>query len=293
MSRTVGTALATHLATDTHNLCAMLRIDMKDGTQLAFTDHDRPLIFDTGDGALTYLPDTGILPSDLSLSAGFDADDMEVSGPIGDVVTRTAVIGGRYDDATVYYFFVNWSDLTQGAVKLVKGYIALATVEGGTFKFTVHSEISKFARSVGRVITGFCENDYGVGHCDRTRVDLAATVSAVTDARAFTVTFSGSYINDFFNKGTVYFLTGALAGCRPVEIFDWSAGGAIVLWTDLAEAPQVGDTLEVRQGCYDPATGASKTRPACMALGGDAVPFRGFPDVPGSDQVLRYPNPGG
>lgn len=284
--RTLGTALATHVAGDAHTLCAMLRIDLKDGTQLAFTDHDEPLTFDLGDGALAYQPDTGILPSDLSLSAGFTADDMEVSGPIGDVVTRTAVLGGRYDDATVRYFFVNWSDLSQGAAKLLKGYVALASVEGGTFKFTVHSEIAKFARSVGRVITGYCDADLGDARCGFALTADTETVTAVTDARTFQTTNGSTRANDYFNQGTVVFTTGALAGCRPVEVFDWSLAGDVSLWTDLPEPPAIGDTLELRRGC-------DKTRAMCRDTFDNVINFRGFPDVPGSDQVLRYPNPGG
>lgn len=281
--RTLG-ALATHFAGTAHTHCAMLRLDLVDGTTLAFTDHDRELSFDLGDGAVTYSPDTGILPSDLSLSAGFDADDMEVSGPIGDVVTRAAVLGGRYDEAVVRYFWVNWADLTQGSAKLVKGRVVMATVEGGRFKLTVHSDMSRFQQSIGRVISAYCNADYGDARCGLTIVPLSATVSAVTDERVFTVTFTGTYANDYFNKGTATFTSGALNGCRPVEVFDWTSGGLITLWASLPEAPQIGDTLELRQGC-------GKTRDACMTYS-NIVNFRGFPDVPGSDQVLSYPNPG-
>lgn len=286
MSRTISAGLATHLATDTHTRCAMLRIDLKDGTTLAFTDHDETLSFNLGDGAIDYLPDTGILPSDLSLSAGFEADDMEVAGPIGDVVTRTAVLGGRYDDAAVSYFFVNWKDLTLGAVKLVKGYVALATVEGGRFKFTIHSEIAKFARSVGRVITGYCDADLGDARCGFALTADTVTVTAVTDARSFTTTNGAARANDYYNQGTVTFTSGALNGCRPVEVFDWTVGGVVTLWTDLPEAPSIGDTLELRRGC-------DKTRPTCRDTFDNIENFRGFPDVPGSDQVLRYPNTAG
>lgn len=285
MTRTLAGGFTTHIAGTAHTRCAMLRLDLVDGTTLAFTDHDQTLAFDLGDGSVDYEPDTGILPSDLALSTGFDADDMEVSGPIGDVVTRTAVLGGRYDDAVVRYFLVNWSDLSQGAAKLVKGRIVLATVEGGRFKFTIHSEISKFSQNIGRVITGYCDADFGDARCGFTPATLAATVSAVTDERSFTVTFAGSYANDFWNKGTVSFDSGALLGCRPVEIFDWTSGGVVTLWTGLVEAPEIGDTLTLTQGC-------EKTRAACFAYD-NVVNFRGFPDVPGSDQVLRYPNPAG
>ena len=74
-------------------------------------------------------------------------------------------------------------------------------------------------------------------------------------------------------------------GIRPVEINDWSSAGGVALWTSLPEPPAVGDTLTLTQGC-------GKTRADCMAFG-NIVNFRGFPDVPGSDQVLRYPNPAG
>lgn len=298
MTRTLSAGLISHLDVSgknvTHKLVNMLRLDLRDGTTLAFTDHDETLSFNLGDGSADYEPDTGILPSDLALSTGFAANDMEVSGPIGAVVTRTAVLGGRYDDAVVRFFQVNWSDLTQGAIKLVKGRVVLAEVQGGKFKFTVHSEVTKFAQQVGRVISGYCDATFGDGRCGLTPVTLSATVSAVTDARQFSVTFSGTKANDFFNKGKVTFSTGPLAGIS-IEVFDFAGGtgtGTVSTFLPLPEPPVVGNTLVLTQGCFDVATGTSKTRAACMAFSNIAN-FRGFPDVPGSDQVLRYPNPGG
>jgi uncharacterized phage protein (TIGR02218 family) len=264
----------------------MLRIDLVDGSTLAFTDHNRTLSFDLGDGAVDYSPGTGILPSDLSLSAGFDADDMEVSGPIGDVVTRTQVLGGRFDDATIRYFWVNWDSLADGPAKLLKGWVVQSVVEGGRFKLTCHSEMSRFSQSVGLIVSPYCRWDFGSTECGATPVTLAATVSAVTDALSFTVTFAGSFANDYWNKGTVNFDTGELSGIRPVEVFDWTSGGLITLLTPLPEPPLIGDTLTLRQGC-------GKTRADCIVLQGDAVQFGGFPDVPGTDKVLSYANPGG
>lgn len=284
MSRALSSALAGHVSGSAHTRCTMLRLDLVDGTTLAITDHDRDIAFDLGDGSATYSAGTGILPSDLALGVGFDGSDIEVQGPIADVVTRTAVLGGRYDDAVARLFQVNWSDLTQGAVELLKGRVVLAEVNGGRFKLTIQGEASKFAQTVGRVVTAYCDADFGDARCGYSVVPVSATVSAVTDERSFTVTFSGSYANDYFNRGTVTFTSGALNGCRPVEVFDWSAAGAVTLWASLPEPPAVGDTLQLRQGC-------GKTRADCMGFA-NIINFRGFPDVPGSDQVLRYPNPG-
>lgn len=282
--RTLTGGLTGHLAEAAQTRCTMLRLDLKDGTVLAITDHDKDLGFDLGDGVAAYSAGTGILPSDLGLSTGFAADDIEVQGPIGDTVARAAVLGGRYDDAAARLFQINWADPAGGAIKLLKGRVVLAEVIAGRFKFTIHSEISRFAQSIGRVISGYCDADYGDARCGATVTPLAATVTVVTDERAFTVSFAGSFANDYFNQGTVTFLTGELAGTRAVEVFDWTSAGGVILWTGLVEAPAIGDTLQLRQGC-------GKTRPDCIAYA-NIVNFRGFPDVPGTDQVLRYPKPG-
>lgn len=289
--RTFGGSLATYVSAGAKTPARMVRLDLVDGSVLAITDHSADIAFDLGDGSATYSPRTGILPSDLSLSTGFDADEVEITGPIVETatedwhVTKAAITGGRFDDAAVRYFEVNWRDLTMGEIALLKGRVVLAQVEGSSFKLTIRSEISRFAQEIGRTISAYCDADFGDTRCGYSIPAVAATVTAVTDARQFTVSFSGTYANDFFNKGTVLFLTGALAGTRKVEVSDWTSAGAVTLWTELAEAPQVGDTLELRQGC-------GKTRADCLAYE-NVVNFRGFPDVPGTDQVLRYPNAGG
>lgn len=291
MSRTLAAGMTSHLATGTTTRVGMLRLDLVGGSVLAVTDHDRALSIDLGDGSADYSPKSGIMPSDLSLSTGFDADEVEVTGPLVDEatedwhVTKTAVVGGRFDDAAARFFQVNWNSLASGPIRLLKGRVVLAQVEGGRFKLTIRSEISRFDQEVGRTITPYCDADFGDTRCGYPVTPVAATVTAVTDARQFTVSFSGSYANDYFNKGTVLFTSGALDGTRKVEISDWTSGGAVTLWTELAEAPEIGDTLELRQGC-------GKTRADCLAYD-NVVNFRGFPGVPGSDQVLRYPNPGG
>ena len=98
-----------------------------------------------------------------------------------------------------------------------------------------------------------------------------------------TVSFAGAYANDYFNKGTVIGLTGANADV-VCEIEDWTSAGVITLFAPLPEIPTIGDTFTVRRGC-------GKSRADCMARN-NIVNFRGCPEVPGSDQVLRMPIPG-
>jgi uncharacterized phage protein (TIGR02218 family) len=286
MSRTLSVGLAAHIATNTHRRVMMLRLDLHDGTSIGLCDHDLALNFDLGDGAIDYEPNTGILTSDVTWTTGFGADDVEITGPIADIVTRAGVLGGRFDDAAARLFFVDWATLGNGAGKLLKGRVVRADVIGGRFTLTIHSNVGRFSQRVGRTVTGICDAEYGDTRCGDTPFTLAATVAGVTSRRVFSVTFTGTYANDFFNFGRVSFNTGGLAGVRPIEIFDFTGGagtGAVKLWTPAAELPEIGDTLTLTQGC-------EKTRAACMAYS-NIENFRGFPEVPGSDQVLSYPVP--
>jgi uncharacterized phage protein (TIGR02218 family) len=246
----------------------MLLLDLKDGTSIGITDHDIDIDFDIGDGVVTYGAGTGILASNVAMSCGLDADNYEVTGPIADVVTLDAIVGGRFNRALVRLFEVNWKNLAAGAIKLLAGNVTEARVEGGKFVLEIRSYVDRYNQTVGRVITDQCDADFADGiQCFATATTVVGTVTAVTDAMRFTVSFAGSYANDFFNKGTVQGLTGALAGTDKVEIEDWTSAGVITLFSPLVEAPAIGDTLTIRQGCFDPATGQTKSRLACMHFG--------------------------
>lgn len=263
----------------------MLLLDLVDGTSVGITDHDKPLSYDIGSGVKTYDAGTGILTSNVSLSCGLEADNYEVRGPVSTLVTLDAILGGRFNRARARLFQVNWKDLTQGAIKILAGTISEARIEGGSFVMEIRSDMDFFNQVVGRVISNQCDSDYANGTtCQAVATSIVGTVTAVTDAMRFTVSFAGAYANDFFNKGTVTFLTGALAGTSPIEIEDWTSGGAITLFIPAAEAPAIGATMTIRDGC-------GKSRADCMAHNA-IVWFRGYPEVPGTDQVLRAPIPG-
>lgn len=357
MSRTIGANLATHLATRTHTRVKMLRLDLADGTAIGVTDHDRVLNFDLADGAIDYDPETGILPSAIALSEGFDADNFEVTGPIGDTVTLVAVLGGRFNRATVRLFEVNWNALADGAAELIKGYVASARVAGGRFIFEIRSDVDRFNQDIGSVITPYCEHDLGDAGCGypvrpglwqaatgvAVRGDWDAKVGDVVRPSTFTgfdyecttagttggseptwPTTLGGTVNDNgvvwtaisaaafpavasagggaltfavdafpvatvdgqFAYGTVEFLTGDLAGIRKMDIQGYTASTrTLEMLEPLPAAPAAGDTLMIRRGCL-------RTRVACRDTWRNTRNARAFFDVPGTDQVLKYPVPG-
>ncbi len=288
--RTISGGLATHLAGRSHTRSKMLRLDLRDGTSLGITDHDAALSFDLGDGALTYSAETGILPSATVLATGFDAGNVEVSGPIGDTVTRAAVLGGRFNRARCRYFEVNWASLGDGAIALLAGNVSDARVEGGRFILQIRSDTDRYNQDVGRLITPYCDADFGDARCGITVPTFDGTIASVTDGMRFVVTLAASHIDHFFDYGSVLFTGGVLAGTLPVEIVSWAATGAIELFEPLVALPAIGDAVTVRQGCSKVRLAANPNVHTCLTYA-NVINFRGFPEVPGSDQILKYPVP--
>jgi uncharacterized phage protein (TIGR02218 family) len=293
VTRTIGAGLATHIATGKTRLSRCVLFDLRDGTSLGITDHDKDLSVALGDSpATTFRADVGALPSAVSLSLGFDADNFEVTGPIGSVVTRTAIIGGRFNRARVRLFDVQWDNTTR-YVRLMAGRVTGAKVEGGRFTLEIRSAVDALNQTIGRVISPQCSNDFAVfdppfSRCQATAQTWAAAVTAVTDDMRVQVAWTDSpapEASDVLN-GLVEFTTGSLAGALPVEVFSLTGSPLddIEVYQPLVEPPEVGDMLIVTEGC-------DKLRTTCK-LKGQILNFAGFPDLVGTDAYVKFPNPG-
>lgn len=279
MSRTLG-ALAAHVAASTTSLARCIRLDLVDGTALGIADHDLPLAVDLGDGVLVYSASTGVLPSDVVLSVGFESDSLEVRGPLDAVVTRAAVLGGRYGRAAVRLFDVNWR-APAGFYPLMSGDVAEARVDGGEFVFEIRGLQDRFNQTIGRVLSPFC-SARKASCCVNIAAEVETSVTAVTDDATFTV--AAAIAPADFVGGRVTFTSGALAGTRPMEIAA-AAGSELMMFAPLAAPPQVGDLITLKEGC-------DRTRATCRDRFDNVVNFDGFPDLTGNDQFLRLPIPG-
>lgn len=286
MTRTLAAGLVTHIATRTTKLARCARLDLRDGTTIAVTDHDRDLAIDLGDGSATYLANTGLALGAISLEIGFNPSLTEIRGPIGDVVTLLAVLGGRFNRARVRVFDYRW-DTSGQLARYMAGRVTEPRVEGGAFVLEVRGSGDAYNQAVGRVLSPYCSHDLGDAKCqvDMTARTYAATVATVTDDLSFTVTFGAPPSDQaLLTMGKATFLTGALAGTPPIEVFSCVAG-AVTLFQPAAAAPQVGDTLEIEEGC-------DKLRSTCVTRFAAGRRFGGFPDAPGSSQYLKYAVPG-
>lgn len=289
--RTLSSGLAAHIVGDSTTLCNMLRLDCRDGNSYGFTDHDADLTFNGGFGSLLYQSGEGVVPSDISLSVGLDADNCELMIPFGDIITLDAVLGLRFTRARVRLFTVNWSDLTQGYAALLFGKVANARAEGGKAILEVRSATDAYNQVIGRVMTPLCTADFGDAQCTKVRTEFVTTIASVTSSFQFAIDVTGIPA-DPFDFGTVEFATGALAGLPEQEIFTINEGtGAIELLVALPEAPQVGDDLTVFNGCSKLKKSDDVNLPTCLFYD-NVINFRGWDQVPGSDIFLKVQTPG-
>ena len=260
----------------------MLRLELRDGTIIGLTDHDRNLDFNLGSfessvpaGTLTYDAGTGILTSNVALACGLDADNYEISGPIKEApYTEIAFTGGRWNRARAHLFEVNWRSLADGPAKFMAGNVCEIRVEGGRFILEIRSDLDRLNQTEARTLTNQCSGDHAAC-CVNIAPETATTVTAVTSELEFTV---AATLTDSHVPGRLWFTSGELAGTEPVEIFARS-GNTVTMFAPLVVAPQVGDALVVKEGC-------DRTRTMCRERFDNVIEFRGYPEVPGRKALM-------
>ncbi|HMQ41774.1 MAG TPA: DUF2163 domain-containing protein [Paracoccus sp. (in: a-proteobacteria)] len=286
--KALSPALQTHLASGTTTLAWCWKIIRADGVVMGFTDHDCPLTF----AETTFEPDSGFAAAEIRAGSDLSVDAQDAEGALSsDRITETDILDGRWDNALVELWRVNWQAVDQ-RVLMRRGAIGELRRGRHSFVAEIRSLSHLLGQTVGRVFQGSCDAELGDGRC---RVDLAGPaftgtghVADLLRERAFIATGLSGFASGWFTFGSLAWTTGANAG-RAAEIALHEAGGGAVTLT-LLEAPlrgvSPGDGFIIRAGC-------DRRLETCRTKFGNAVNFRGFPHIPGQDAITRYAKPGG
>jgi uncharacterized phage protein (TIGR02218 family) len=286
--KNLSPALQSHLDDGTTTLSWCWRISRSDGTALGFTDHDRTLSFD-GTG---FEPESGFAASEIRAGSDLAVDAQDATGVLtSDRITETDILDGRWDNAAVELWRVNWADTSQ-RVLLRRG--AVGQIRRGRMAFVaeVRSLAHVLGQTVGRTFQAGCDARLGDARCG---IDLENAMykdtGFVTDLlrdRAFMASGLAALDAGWFTSGTLTWTSGANAG-RVTEVLAHGLDGSIATLT-LLEAPvraiAEGDSFIARAGC-------DKRITTCSAKFANVANFRGFPNIPGQDAVLRYASQNG
>jgi len=281
--KSFSTSLQTHLDSGTTTLAWCWRLTRNDGAVFGFTDHDRPLTFD----GTTFEPESGFTASEIRSGSDLSVDAQEAEGVLtSTTITETDILDGRWDNATVEIWRVNWADTTSRAL-LRRG--AIGQVRRGRLHFVaeMRSLAHVLGQTLGRTFQASCDAALGDSRCG---IDLngaafkaSGTVVTLSGDRGFAVSGLSGFSNGWFALGALHWLTGANTG-RRVEVLSHVISGADVKIT-LLETPvrpmEVGNTFDIFAGC-------DKRFETCQARFANAVNFRGFPHIPGQDTIIRY-----
>jgi uncharacterized phage protein (TIGR02218 family) len=285
--KSLSPGLAAHLAGGVTTLCRCWRVERKDGAVMGFTDHDRDLAFDS----LTYRAATGFTATAIEDQLGLAVSNLDVEGALSSAaITEADLHAGRYDDAAVTIFLVNWVDTSERVI-LRSGF--LGQVSRGTLAFTAELRglAAKLDQAAGRIFQRSCAWELGDARCT---VDLSAagrhgsgTVVTVLGAFDFTASGLGSLATGVLTRGKLTWTSGANAGLGvEVKAHTQGAGSSrLSLFLPMPEPIAVGDAFTVTAGC-------DKTLATCRDRFANVVNFGGFPHMPGNDFALSYPNTG-
>ena len=281
--RDIPDEMAARIESGVARLCHVWRLERTDGTALGFTDHDRALTFDGTD----FEPESGFAASEIRAGSDLAVDAQDATGVLtSDRITETDILDGRWDNAAVELWRVNWADTSQ-RVLLRRG--AVGQIRRGRMAFVaeVRSLAHVLGQTVGRTFQAGCDARLGDARCG---IDLENAIykgtGVVTDLlrdRAFMASGLAGFDAGWFTSGTLTWTSGANAG-RVTEVLAHGLADAIATMT-LLEAPVLpiaeGDSFIARAGC-------DKRIATCSAKFANVANFRGFPNIPGQDAVLRY-----
>lgn len=285
--RKLDPAYAAHLKSGATTLCTCWRLGRSDGLVLGFTDHDRTLVFD----GTTFSPANGLDGSETTARLGPQVDTSEVMGILTSAaISEDDLALGRYDGAMVETWSVNWRDPAMRHLRR-RDTIGEITREDGIFRAELRSQGEALNRVGGRLYQHLCDAQLGDARCgvdlDAGAYKASAVVSAVLDRHRLGVSGLDAFDPGWFALGIGTWASGVRSGIADRIVTHRNDGGLVVLGFEepVGDWVETGDNLGLVAGC-------DRRFSTCATRFGNAINFRGFPHIPGSDFVLKYPRSG-
>jgi len=280
-------SLQAHLDTGATTLCWCWRVTRRDGLVQGFTDHDYAVVFD----GTTFEASAGFTASEITDSLGLAVGNLEVTGALSSAtLNEDDLAAGRYDDAKVEIFRVNWVSPADRAL-MRTGSLGEVKRSGTGFVAEVRGLAHYLQQPKGRLYQFTCDADLGDARCGinlaQPAYTASATITTVLSPRWFRVSGLTGFVTDFFTRGLVTFTSGASSGLK-IEVKAHAKVAGVVsieLWSAAEGPPVAGDAFNVTAGC-------DKRFETCRARFANAVNFRGFPHMPGNDFVAHVARKG-
>lgn len=272
--------LATHLAEGVTTLARCWKLLRRDGTAAGFTDHDRDFTF----AGVIFHARSGLEAAEATSELGFAVGGGDVAGVLASTsITEADIASGKYDDATVETWLVNWDNVDERVLLDVASIGEIRRTEHA-FTAELRGVMHRYDEECGRIYRADCSATLGDSRCKvalhTSHLHAEGRVEATDGRLGLSSAALASFAEGWFTGGGLRFMDGENAGV-VIEV-KAHAGSSLQLWVPTARAISVGDTFSVTAGC-------DKSFAMCRSKFANSANFRGFPHMPGNDFVIRYP----
>jgi uncharacterized phage protein (TIGR02218 family) len=275
--KNISTALASHISGEVTTLATCWKLTRRDNVVFGFTDHDADIIVDT----VTYKAASGFTPSAIQNTASLSVDNLDVEGMLSaGNITETDIMVGLYDFAEIEIFQVNYKDITQGKLKLRRGWLGEVSLVKQQFVAEVRGLTQRLSQTIGELYSASCRATFADSRCkiNPATYTVTGTVTSAVSNQEFKDSSRGE-ASGLYNFGKITFTSGANNGLS-MEVKEFVSGGKITLVLPMSYNIAIGDGYIMVQGC-------DKTITTCANQYNNVVNFRGEPHVPGLDSMLE------
>lgn len=162
MSKTISAALKAHLAGETTTIAYCWHCLLKSGAVFGFTSHDADIVYN----GVTYLANSGFAASDVETTAALNVDNMEAQGMLSSpAITEEDLIAGKWDDAQVQLFAVNYADLTMGSMTMRSGNLGQVKAMRSQFIAELRGMTQPLQQNILEYYTPSCRAKLGDARC--------------------------------------------------------------------------------------------------------------------------------
>lgn len=244
------------------------RIERRDGILILGTEHteDIEVAADSPSGSLqgTYRAQVGITGSNIRSGSDLEVDNLEVEGSVrADPDTTTDIRGlsvldiesGKFDDATVTLFVVDWTAPDDGQIILRHGNIGeIRRTSEGRYYTELRGLSQRLQQQIIETYSQTCLARLGDSRCNFNVAPhtVTGTVTAVTSRLRFNAGMDTTADADvLYTYGKVTFTSGANEGVER-EVRNASVGdvfGNLQVFEPFPQAIEVGDTFTLAPGC--------------------------------------------
>lgn len=222
MPRSASANLKTHLAGDVTTLAMCWKLTLTDSTVMGFTDHDEDIVYD----GVTYKNmDSGNMTA-IKAAANLAVDNADADMILDSAaITETDLRIGRYDNASVLVFLINYENIGHGIIKLLTGHLGEVEFDGNQAKVEFRSLNQQLQQIEGRIYGTDCDADLGDTRCKVKVNPNAWQASAAYTVRGSRDANVGSTIRPTVENGRYYKCTQAGTSGAGEPTWNTTIGG--------------------------------------------------------------------